>query len=405
VNEEIKMRTADFVRLTTGTLRSHRLRSFLAVLGIAVGIAAVILLTSIGQGLREFVMSQFTQFGSNVMVVLPGRVQTAGMTIGVFGTVRPLTIDDAIAARRAPHVLVTNPTTDGNAEVRYAGRRRRVIVYGFSPDWQKIWHFKMAAGSFLPYDDPHAPRPLAVLGSTAKIELFGNENPIGKRIEIGGSRFQVIGVVEPLGRVLGIDINDSVSIPTQRALELFNREGLTGFHLTHDPTVPQDRVVVGVRRILAMRHGRDDVTFVTQDEMVRVLGSVMGVLTFAVGALGSISLFVGGVGILTIMTIAVTERTAEIGLLRALGGGRNQILRLFLGEAALLAAIGGAAGLLLGVALARLLMLVVPALPVSTPWWFALLAEGMAISVGLAAGVLPARHAAQMEPVDALRAE
>ena len=395
----------DFVRLTTGTLRSHRLRTFLAVLGIAVGITAVILLTSIGQGVHDFVLSQFTKFGSNVIVVLPGRVQTAGMTIGVFGTVRPLTIDDAIAARRAPYVLLTNPTTDGNAEIRYAGRRRRVIVYGFSPDWAKIWHFKMAEGSFLPYDDPNAPRPLAVLGATAKAELFGSENPIGKRLQIGQSRFQVIGVVEPQGRLLGVDIDDSVTIPTARALELFNREGLTGFHVTHDPTVPQDKVVSGLRRVMTLRHGRNDVTFVTQDEMVRVLGSVLAVLTFAVGALGSISLFVGGVGILTIMTIAVTERTAEIGLLRALGGGQNQILRLFLGEAALLSAIGGAAGLLLGVALERLLTVFVPALPVSTPWWFAVLAEGMAISVGLAAGVLPARHAARMQPVDALRAE
>jgi putative ABC transport system permease protein len=399
------MRAADFVRLTTGTLRSHRLRSFLAVLGIAVGIAAVILLTSIGQGLREFVMMEFTRFGSNVIVVFPGRVQTAGMTIGVFGTVRPLTIDDAIAVRRAPHVLATNPTTDGNAEVRYGGRRRRVIVYGFSPDWPKIWPFRMAAGSYLPSDDLHAPRPLAVIGATAKRELFGAENPIGKRIEIGGSRFQVIGVVEPQGRFLGVEIDDSVTIPTGRALELFNREGLTGFHVTHDPAVPQDEVVTGIRRIITARHGRDDVSIITQDEMVRVLGSVMSVLTFAVGALGSISLLVGGVGILTIMTIAVTERTAEIGLLRALGGGQNQILRLFLGEAALLAALGGVAGLLLGVILAQLLTLFVPALPVSTPWWFAVLAEAMAVVIGLAAGVLPARHAARMQPVDALRAE
>lgn len=399
------MRTRDFIRLTTGSLRSHRLRTFLAVLGIAVGIAAVILLTSIGQGLREFVLSQFTQFGSNLIIVFPGKVQTAGTSIGIFGTVRPLTIDDAVAVRRAPHVLVTNPTTDGNAEIRYQGRHRRVIVYGFSPDWQKIWHFKMAAGSFLPYDDLNAPRPLAVLGATAKAEIFGAENPIGKRIQVGGSRFQVIGVVEPQGRFLGIEIDDSVSIPVGRALQLFNREGLTGFHVTHDPTVPQDEVVKGIRRILTMRHGRDDVSFVTQDEMVRVLGSVLGVLTFAVGALGSISLLVGGVGILTIMTIAVKERTSEIGLLRALGGGKNQILRLFLGEAALLAGIGGAAGLALGVVLARALTLAVPALPVSTPWWFALLAEGMAVSVGLAAGVLPASHAAEMEPVDALRAE
>jgi putative ABC transport system permease protein len=399
------MRTKDFIRFTTGSLRSHRLRTFLAVLGIAVGVAAVILLTSIGQGIRDFVFSEFTKFGSNVIVVFPGRVQTAGMAIGVFGTVRPLTIDDAVAARRAPHVLATNPTTDGNAEIRYQGRRRRVIVYGFSPDWQKIWNFKMSAGSFLPYDDLHAPRPLVVLGATAKTEMFGAENPIGKRIEVGGSRFQIIGVVEPQGRFLGIEIDDSVSIPVGRALELFNREGLTGFHVTHDPRVPQDEVVKGIRRILTMRHGRNDVTFVTQDEMVRVLGSVLGVLTFAVGALGSISLLVGGVGILTIMTIAVKERTSEIGLLRALGGGKDQIQRLFLAEAALLAGIGGAAGLALGVIVARLLTLLLPALPVSTPWWFALLAEGMAITVGLAAGVLPARHAAQMEPVDALRAE
>lgn len=399
------MRAADYIRLTTGTLRSHRLRTSLAILGIAVGVAAVILLTSIGQGLRDFVMFQFTKFGSNVIIVFPGRIQTAGSTIGVFGTVRPLTIDDAVAVRRAPHVLATNPTTDGNAEVRYKGRRRRVIIYGFSPDWPKIWYFSMTAGAFLPYDDLHNPRPLAVLGATAKTELFGAENPIGKRIEIGGSRFTIIGVVEPLGRFLGIEIDDSVTIPVGRALDLFNREGLVGFHVTHDPRVPQEKVVEGIRRLLTVRHGRDDVSFVTQDEMVRVLGAVLGVLTFAVGALGSISLFVGGVGILTIMTIAVKERTAEIGLLRALGGRKSQILSLFLGEAALLAALGGATGLALGVVLAKLLQLFLPALPVSTPWWFALLAEGMAITVGLAAGVLPARHAAQMEPVDALRAE
>jgi putative ABC transport system permease protein len=399
------MRGADYIRLTTGTLRAHRLRTALAILGIAVGVAAVILLTSIGQGVREFVMFQFTKFGSNVIIVFPGRVQTAGLTIGVFGTVRPLTIEDAIAARGAPHVLLTNPTTDGNAEVRYGGRRRRMIVYGFSPDWIRVWHFKMAAGSFLPDDDPRAPRPFAVLGATAKKELFGDENAVGRRIVIGGSRFQVIGVVEPQDRVLGIDINDSVSIPTARALELFNREGLTGFHVTHDPDVPQEKVVAGIRRILTMRHGRNDVTFVTQDEMVRVLGSVLGVLTFAVGALGSISLVVGGVGILTIMTIAVSERTSEIGLLRALGAEKGQVLRIFLGEAAMLAAIGGAAGLMAGVAIARTLTILVPALPVSTPWWFAVLAEGMAVTVGLAAGVLPARHAANMEPVDALRTE
>lgn len=399
------MRTADFIRMTTGSLRSHRLRTFLAVLGISVGIAAVILLTSIGQGVRDFVLSQFTQFGANLIIVTPGRVQTGGISVGMFGTVRPLTIDDSVAARRAPHVWSTNPATDGNAEVRYAGRRRRVTVFGFGPDWPKIGLTRMQTGSFLPYDSLDAPRPLAVLGAKMKRELFGAENPLGKRIEVGGYRFLVIGVMEPHGRFMGLEIDDCVIIPTAKALEMFNREGLTGFHVTYNPEVPSEKVVEGIRRVIAARHGRDDVTFITQDEAMKVLGSVLGVLTFAVGALGSISLLVGGVGILTIMTIAVTERTAEIGLLRAIGGRQIQILSLFLGEAALLAAVGGAAGLILGVVLARLLTLVIPALPISTPWWFALLAEGMAIVVGLAAGVLPARHAAAMEPVDALRAE
>lgn len=399
------MRALDLVRLTFGALRSHRLRTVLASLGIAVGIAAVILLTSIGQGVREFVLAQFSEFGTNLIMVTPGRVQTAGASIGIFGTVRPLTIADAVAVRRVPHVLATNPATDGNAEVRFAGRRRRVTIYGFGPDWPKIGYSKMSSGSFLPYDELDAPRPLAVLGAKAKAELFGSENPLGKRIEIAGYRFQVIGVMEEHGRFLGMDIDDCVVIPVARALELFNRDGLTGFHVTYDPEVPSEKIVEGIRRTIAARHGRDDVTIITQDEALEVLGSILGVLTFAVGALGSISLFVGGVGILTIMTIAVTERTSEIGLLRALGGQQNQILRMFLAEAALLAAVGGAAGLLLGVAIAQTLRLVFPALPVSTPWWFALLAEGMAVSVGLLAGVLPARHAARMEPVDALRAE
>jgi putative ABC transport system permease protein len=332
-------------------------------------------------------------------------VTTAGASIGVFGSVRPLTIDDALAVRRAPYVLTTNPTTDGNAEISANGKHRRVTVYGMSPEWPAVGHMNVRTGSFLPRDDPHAPRPLAVLGSKAKQELFGAANPLGQRLDIGGRRFHIIGVMETKGQFLGMDLDDTVLIPVATALELFNRDGLTGFHATYDPEAPPERVVEGIRHVMKVRHGRDDVTIITQEKMIDVLGSVLGVLTFAVGALGGISLLVGGVGILTIMTIAVSERTAEIGLLRALGARQEQILLLFLGEAALLAATGGALGLGLGASLAQLLALMFPALPVSTPWWFALLAEGIAIAVGLAAGVLPARQAAHMQPVEALRAE
>ncbi|MBI4483219.1 MAG: ABC transporter permease [Acidobacteria bacterium] len=395
----------DFVRLTTGSLRSHPMRSFLAALGIAVGIAAVILLTSIGEGIHQFVLAEFTQFGTNLMIVGPGRVITAGTPIGVFGTVRPLTIEDAEALRRGPYVQVTNPTVEGNAEIAAGGKRRRVTLFGVGPDMPRALHVSVRMGSFLPYDDPRTARPLAVLGSKAKVELFGAANPLGSRIEVGGSRFRIVGVMESKGQVVGIDLDDTIFIPVARAQELFNRDSLTGIHVVYEPDAPVDKVVDGIQRILLARHGREDVTIITQQKMRDVLNSVLGVLTFAVGALGGISLLVGGVGILTIMTIAVSERTAEIGLLRALGAKQEQILVLFLGEAALLAAVGGAAGLALGVGLAQLLSLTVAALPVSTPWWFALLAEGIAVSVGLAAGVLPARRAARLEPVDALRAE
>lgn len=399
------MTSADFLRLTFGALRSHRLRTVLAALGISVGIASVILLTSIGQGLREFVLSEFSMFGTNLIIVTPGKVSTAGMSIGVFGTVRPLTIDDAIAVRRVRHVIATNPTTDGNAEVSANGRHRRVNIYGMSPDWPTITHTRVRVGSFLPRDNLHSPRPLAVLGAKTREELFGATNPLGRQIDVGGRRFHVIGVMEPQGSFVGMDLDDMVIIPTARAMELFNRDALAGFHVSYEPDANVEEVVSGIRRVIAARHGRDDITVVTQEQMIDVLGSVLGVLTFAVGALGSISLLVGGVGILTIMTIAVSERTAEIGLLRAIGTTRNQIVTLFLGEAAMLSMLGGAAGLLLGAGIAQALQLVFPALPVSTPWWFALLAEGIALTVGLAAGVMPARHAAGLDPVEALRAE
>ena len=399
------MLTADFIRLTSSSIRSQRMRALLAASGIGVGIAAVILLTSIGEGIRNYVLEEFSQFGTNLMIVTPGRVTTAGASIGVFGSVRPITIEDAIAVGRVRGVERVNPAIEGNAEVSVAGRHRRLTVYGMGPDWPAIGRMTVRAGSFLPRENINAPRPLAVLGAKARQELFGSANPLGSRIEISGSRFYVIGVMEHKGQFVGMDLDDTVFIPVAKAQELFNRTGISGIDVNYDPAANPDRVAADIHRAIAARHGRDDITIITQREMVRVLGSVLGVLTFAVGALGGISLLVGGVGILTIMTIAVTERTPEIGLLRALGARREQILALFLGEAALLAAAGGAAGLLLGAAVARLISVAVPALPVSTPWWFAVLAEGVATGVGLAAGVLPAWRAAQMQPVDALRSE
>jgi putative ABC transport system permease protein len=399
------MTAQDFVGFVGRAMIAHRLRSFLTALGVCVGIAAVILLTSLGAGLREFVVAEFTQFGTNIISIEPGRTKTRGMSIGMFGVVRPLTIEDSEALAQLPGVIVANPGLAGNAEVGALGRTRRVTVLGEGADFPSAFKLRVAQGRWLPKEDASQARAFAVLGSKVRQELYGNTNPLGSRIDIGGSRFRVIGVMESKGQVLGFDLDDAVYIPAARALELFNREGLMAIDVVHEASADVPRLVKDIARVLSARHGREDFTVTPQQQMLDVLDSVLQVLTFAVGALGGISLAVGGVGILTIMTISVAERTSEIGLLRALGAQRGQVLLLFLAEATLLAGVGGLFGLLLGYAVAQLLHAVFPALPVSTPWLYAVLAELIAVGVGMAAGVAPANRASRMDPVEALRAE
>ncbi len=399
------MRAADFLRLTFGSLNAHRLRTVLTALGIAVGVAAVMLLTAIGEGLHRFVIAEFTQFGTNLVTVTPGRISTHGASLGAVNTIRPLSVDDALALRRARHVKQINPLVQGNAEVEHVGKTRRVTLYGIGPDFAAAFGMRVASGEFLPQDDPRAPRTLAVLGAKVAAELYGAENPLGSRIRVGGTRYRVVGVMEAKGQVLGFDLDDTVYIPVARALEMFNRESLMEINVTYEPTASLEDVEAGLRRILIARHGAEDFTLTPQEKMLEVFGTVLNAITFAVSAIGAISLVVGGVGILTILTIAVAERTSEIGLLRAIGATQRAVLALFLGEAVLLAALGGAAGLALGWGLALLLSVVLPALPVHTAWLYALLAEGVAIVVGLAAGVLPARRAARLDPLEALRGE
>lgn len=400
------MRPEDFLPYTASAILAHRMRSFLTALGIAVGIAAVILLTSIGEGVHQFVLAEFTQFGSHLIAVQPGKTSTqGGPSAGVISSVRALTLEDAEALKRAPYVEYVNPSLQGNADVEFGGKTRRTTIFGEGPEMPLAFRMKVRTGSFLPPDEATSARAFVVLGAKLKEELFSGNNALGARVRIGSEKYRVIGVMEPKGQVLGFDLDDAVYIPAARALEMFNRTGLMEIQVTYHPDASLEKVEAGLKKILLARHGREDFTLIPQQKMLEVLGSVLDVLTFAVGALGGISLLVGAVGISTIMTLSVGERTSEIGLLRALGAERSQILWLFLGDAALLAAVGGVSGLALGVGLAQLLHVIVPALPVHTPLSFAVLAEVVAIVIGLAAGSMPARRAALLDPVEALRAE
>ncbi len=399
------MRGGDFLRLTAASLVAHRLRSFLTLLGIAVGIASVVMLTSIGEGLQRYIVKEFTQFGATLIAINPGKTRTFGISLGVFGSERPLTLDDAAALRKLPRIERVITGITGNAEIKAGRLARRATVYGTSPGLPEAFNMPLQQGRFLPEDNPVAPRALAVLGHRLAQELFPSGQVLGQRIRVGGERYRVIGVMAKKGQVFGFDLDDTVYIPAARALALFNREGLMEIDVQYRPGEDEQRVVASIRRLMQQRHGRDDITITTQQQMLEVMGSVLDVVTLAVTAIGAISLLVGAIGIATIMTISVSERSGEIGLLRALGAHQGQILSLFLGEAVALSALGGLLGLLAGFGGGQLLRLALPGLPVHTPLQFVLLAEGMAIVIGLLAGVIPARHAARLDPIEALREE
>jgi len=375
------------------------------MLGIAIGVAAVILLTSIGEGTRVYVLSQFTQFGTNIMAVNPGKSKTLGIPGVLGGSQRKLTLDDAEALARIPGIETMVPVTMGLARVEGGGRARSVSVLGATPDLPTLWKFGARQGSFWPKGDPRRGSAVAVLGPKLARELFGAASPLGELVRIAGARFRVIGVMQPKGQMMGFDVDDIAIVPVASALGLFNQDELFEIDLIYSNMNETERVAAEVRRVLAVRHGEEDFTVTTQAAMLDVFGKVMDVITMAVGGIASISLLVGATGILTMMWIAVGERVGEIGLLRALGATAVQVQTMFLAEAIALATLGGLAGIAIGLGLGALLRLAVPGLPVETPVRFVLAGLATSVATGLLAGVAPARRAAALDPIEALRAE
>lgn len=396
----------ELLRLAVGALTSHRLRTVLSMLGVAIGIASVILLTSIGEGTRRYIVSQFSQFGTNIISINPGKSETMGIPGILGGTTRKLTLDDAMALERIPGVEEMVPMVFGSGRVEGGGRGRSVFIYGVTPNIPRAWRFNVRQGSFWPEADPHRGFQVAVIGPKLKQELFGDRNALGQFVRISGTRFRVVGIMAPKGQMLGFDIDDAAYIPVASAMKMFNVPELQEIHVIYSHAGLAARVERDVKEMLTRRHGdNEDFTVTAQAAMLEVFDNVMNMITTAVGAIAGISLLVGAIGILTMMWIAVGERTSEIGLVRALGATRRQVNLIFLSEAAALSVLGGIVGVLTGLGLAALLRLAVPGLPVHTPPIFVVMAVGISLLTGLVSGVLPARRAAALDPIEALRTE
>ncbi|MBY4675110.1 ABC transporter permease [Marinobacterium arenosum] len=392
----------DSLRWLSRALLAQRTRSLLTLLGMTIGISAVCLLSALGEGLRNYIMSEFTQFGSHIVAITPGKTETFGIG-GILNTLRPLSLQDSHALRQVAGVRQVLPVVFGTARLTHGGRARYANVAGITAEAQQVWRLQVAQGRFLPDDPLENPRAFVVLGSRVRQELFGEGPALGQYLGIGGSRYRVAGVLRSKGQFMGTDLDDTVYIPVARGLQLFNRDSLMELDVVYAANLPVAEISERIRRVLIARHRVEDFTLITQDEVLSTLDKILRMVKYAAGGLGAISLLVGAVGILSIMLITTTERTGEIGLLRALGFSAGQIRNLFLAEAVALALVGGLIGVLLTSMLIGLVHLLWPALPLSLTPGVVLLALGLSTLIGALAGVRPAQRAASLNPIEALR--
>ena len=398
------MRTDDVTRYALQAMRSQPHRTVVTATGAAVGVAAVVWLTAIGFGVRSSVVAEFSQFGTDVIAVTPGKAQTFGVSGAMLNTVRPLTAADARAIGRLPGVVAVAPVVAGNVEVEHEGRSRHTEVHGVGSAMPRGWDFALREGAFA-LDDGDDARATAVLGGTVARELFPGGSAVGKAVRIGGERYRVVGVLADKGQFLGLDLDDAAYVPLSRGLAMFDREGLMQIAVEFGHGADPDAMAQRVRELLARRHGREDATVRAQRQMLAALDDVLTAIAIGAGAIGALSLVVGAFGIAAIQAVAVRERTPEVGLLRAIGASRRAVAAVFLAEATALGALGGAAGLVVGLGLAYVARAAFPALPVEASWSRAVAAIAFSALAGAFAGAAPAIRAARLDPVDALRAE
>ncbi|KAB1942323.1 ABC transporter permease [Micromonospora sp. ALFpr18c] len=394
------MRVAEAWRVALDALRANRLRSALTMLGVIIGVASVVLLVAIGTGTKQQVEQQVEGLGSNLLLVVPGKIE-----VGTAPVVSPLTLKDVDAVTR----VVGDPervavTVASGATARAGARSDFTTVQGVLETTPTVFTRSLARGRYLTGTDVDTSRRVAVLGDSVARALFPDRDPLGQQVTLAGVRFRVIGVFAPLGQSLGVDRDDEVHVPVTAAQRLWGTQRVDGIAVKAPDRERIDELGERIVAELNRRHPDTEFSAVTQQQILGVLGDILGVLTGVLAAIAGISLLVGGVGVSNIMLVSVRERTREIGLRKAVGARPRDIGVQFLLEAVLLTTIGGLTGMALGVGTALLVDALSP-IPAAITWWSLALAFGVSAAVGIVFGVVPAQRAGRLDPVVALRAE
>lgn len=399
------LHSLDITRFSWRALTGYPARTVLMLIAMAIGVSSVVILTSLGEGARRYVTNEFASLGTNMIIVIPGRSETAGFDPSTMmgETPRDLTLADAQTLTRSFNVRRIAPINVGSAEVSYGNRSRDVAIMGSTHELLKLRHWKMDQGKFLPVMDIDRAKPVTVIGKKIRNELFGAKRAVGEWLRIGDRRFRVIGILGSEGRSIGVDVQDTIIIPVASAQQLFNTSSLFRILVEAKTRDSMQTVKKFVSKTLQHQHqGEKDVTVITQDAVLETFDRILSALTYAIGGIAAISLAVAGILVMNVMLVAVSQRTSEIGLLKALGASPRQIITLILTEAILLSALGACIGLLLGQLGSLLIRETFPALPAYAPPWAMLTALAVALLSGLLFSLMPARRAAQLDPVLAL---
>jgi putative ABC transport system permease protein len=394
------MRLAEAVRVAWEALRANKLRSSLTMLGVVIGVTSVVLLVAIGSGARNEVTLGIESLGSNILFVAPG-----DFSFGSTPSLSRLTLEDVRRVGDAVGDPRRVAATVASGELARVGpRRTQVNLNGTNENIPFVFDRTVARGSFFSEADVVARRRVAVLGANPAERLFPGRDPLGRFVTIGGIRFRVIGVLSRVDSTLGVDRNQEAFIPVTAAQRLFGVGRVDGIAVkaVSSQDIPVEQQVI--HEVVSRAHPDQDFQVLTQADILGVVGRVLSILTIVLASIAGISLLVGGVGVMNIMLVSVSERTREIGLRKAVGARTRDVLRQFLLEAVALTVSGGAIGILLGIAAAMVVGRLSP-VPAAITGWSVLLAFGVSVAVGVFFGVYPARKAARMQPIAALRYE